>query len=216
MGYAPVAHHQHCIGIPVATCATGTRVPAVLQLFLRTPATLVTGLRRLEGARGGLNIHRTSFCRFVPEHAEKLCWSTVQNRCIESRLGRRTIGQILARYGIRLWLWTSDQVLDLQLFGTEGPRRSNQLCRLFVMEVLALPGNLAVQPCDGLVGHQPAPRVLSLPITGSISCLQGCFALAKKTRVATELHAWPPVAIVAKVSTPQSKASSPLPHVLAG
>ena len=105
---SPGAYHQHCVGISVATRVTGTRVPAVLQPFLRTPATLVTGLRRLERARGGLNIHRTSCCRFVPEHAEKLCRSSVQNRFIESCFGHCAIGEILARYGIRLWLRTSD------------------------------------------------------------------------------------------------------------
>lgn len=91
MRNSPGAYHQHGVGISMATRAAGARMPAVLQPFLRTPATLVTGLRRLEGPRRGLNIHRTSFCRFVPEHAEKLCRSTVQNRFIQSRLGRCTI-----------------------------------------------------------------------------------------------------------------------------
>jgi len=168
MLYSPEQQHQGGIDIPVTARPTGASMPTLIQpLGVYRPASM-TALRRFKLMRGGLSIHDASFCRFVSQDAEKLRRCAIQNCLVQPRLRCCPIGLILPCGGIRLRRGTFRHVRNVQHFRKDGTRCSNELCRLFVMKVQALPRNGAMQLGHSFVGQPPATRELLFGITGTI------------------------------------------------
>jgi hypothetical protein len=85
-----------------------------------------------------------------------------------------------------------------------------------MVKVLALPGNCAMQTCNTLVGGTPATRELVLAVSGSICGLERLFILPQEVRILNRLRPPSSVAMVAKVSIPQSKARLADPQARCG
>ena len=164
----PMQQDQGGIDIPVTACSTRAGMPSLIKPFCVDRPTRVTALRRFEVPCGSLSIDDTSFYRFVPQHAEKLCWRTIQNRLVQSCLRGCPIGLILPCGGILLGLRTFRHVRDVQRFREHGTRSTHHLYRLFMMKVQALPGDLGMQTCDTSVRDAPAMRELLFGITSAI------------------------------------------------
>jgi len=164
-------------------------MPAVVQPFFHDRPTGMTPLRRFELTRGSLSIQDTSFCRFVPQDAEKLRWCAIQNRLVQSRLRRCPVGLILPCGSILLRLGAFRHVLHMQRFRKDGPRCGNELRRLFMMKVQTLPGDLGMHTCDPSVGQPPGTRELVLGITGTIRVFETLFIPAEEARVLYALRA---------------------------
>jgi len=183
MFQAPRQQHQRAIDIPPTACATRAAMPAFPQRFFDHRTAGMTPLGRLQGARRGLDIHDTSFCRFVSQDAKELCRGTVENRFVETGFGGRAIGDILPRRRVPFGLRTARHVGRLELFGQDRRRTVNHRRGLLMVKVQALPRHRAMQLRHALVGQTPPPRARLLAVSGLVrGCQLGC-ALPQKTRV---------------------------------
>ena len=158
-------------------------MPALAQGLRGHAPTGMAALRGFQGARGSLDIHDTSFCRFVSQDAKELRRGTVKNRFVESSLRGCAVGHRLPGRLILFGFRTTGHVGRLKFFRKDRRCSIHQLRGSLVMEVQTLTGNLAVELRHPLVGQAPAMRELLLGISGAVRGLESCFALPKKTRV---------------------------------
>jgi putative transposase len=189
MLHPPVQQNEGRIDIAVAACPTGADMPALIEPLCVNHPTGMTPLRWLELPCGSLSIQAVSFCRFVPQDAEKLCRRTIQNRFVQSRLGHCPVRLILPSGGILLWLRTFGHVGDMQRFRKDGTRYGNKFCRFFMMKVQALPSDLAMQLRHAFIGQPPAPRELLFGIPCPIRVFELLCPMREKTRVLNALQA---------------------------
>ena len=180
---APGQQDQRAIDIAPTARPTGTHVPAFSQWLFDHRSARMTALRGFQGARRSLSIDDTSFCRFVSQDAEELRWSTIQNGFVESSLSCRPIWKMLSGRLILLGLGTTCHVGRLKLLREECRRPVNHRCRLLVVEIEALPSDLAVYLHHTLVRQTPPRRELCLGVSGAVCGCELLFALPQKARV---------------------------------
>ncbi len=182
---APRQQDQRAIHIAPAARPTGTEMPAFPQRFFDHRATGMTPLGRLQGTRRGLDIHDTSFCRFVSQDAEKLRRGTVENRFVETGFGCRTVREVLSRGLVLFGLRTARHVGRLELFREDRRRPVHHDGGLLVVEVQSLSRNRAMQLCHPLIGQTPPTGELLLRISGLVRGFQLRLALPQKAWVGT-------------------------------
>ena len=182
----------------------------VCQRWLRgLGATLQQAWQRCEGLRvrvGASTYTTPASAALYRTDAEELRRSTVENRFIESSLRGCAVGHRLPGRLILLGLRTTGQVGRLKLCRKDRRCSIHQLRGVLVMEVPALACNLAVELCHPLVGQAPAMRERFLGISGAVCGLESRSLCRRKRGLFTCVGSLSRLAMVANVSTPQSKA----------